>query len=175
MQERVFLKVYFKSRRTWLLLTLLPCSVTTALWPLCSVKSPDFLKPLVLINPKSQQQLNVLRLYTTQATWTGDRFGAALMPTPGRGAMVKLQRKKSCGTYRTSTGPHRARGTCWASLSLQGTRVVMECLSSSPETATPGALYRTNPLCEDALPYLPVGRQDQEDQWDLHCPKQLEN
>lgn len=28
---------------------------------------------------------------------------------------------------------------------------------------------------EDALPYLQVGRQDQEDRWDLHCPKQLEN
>lgn len=92
-----------------------------------------------------------------------------------RGAVVKLYRKKSCVTYRTSTGPHRARGTCWASLSLQGTRVVTGCLCSSPGTATPGALYSSNPIHEDALPYLQVGRQDQEDRWDLHCPKQLEN
>lgn len=28
---------------------------------------------------------------------------------------------------------------------------------------------------EDALPYLQVGRQDQEDRWDRHYPKQLEN
>lgn len=27
---------------------------------------------------------------------------------------------------------------------------------------------------EDALPYLQVGRQDQEDRWDRHYPKQLE-
>lgn len=89
--------------------------------------------------------------------------------------MVRLQRKKSSVTYRTSTGTHRARGTCWASLSLQGTRMVTGCLSSSPETAPPGTLHSTNPICEDALPYLQVGQQDQEDRWDLRCPKQLES
>lgn len=49
---------------------------TPALPCLCSpltslhVKSPDFLKPLVLINPKSQQELNMLGLFTAHA----DRF-----------------------------------------------------------------------------------------------------
>lgn len=87
----------FKSRWTCLLLTLLPCPVTTALWPLCSVKTPDFLKPLVLINPKSQQQLNVPGLFTTQATWIAGQFGAALMSTPGEGSRGEIiQEEKLC-------------------------------------------------------------------------------
>lgn len=87
----------FKSKWTWLLLRLLPCPITAALWLLCSVKSPDFLMPLVLANPKSQQQLNVLRLFTTQATWIADRFGAALMSTPGKGSHGEvIGEEKSC-------------------------------------------------------------------------------
>lgn len=65
----------------------------------------------------------MLGLFTTQATCIADRFGAALIPTAGKRSHAEViqEEKKGSVTYRTSTGAHRARGTCWASLSLQGT------------------------------------------------------
>lgn len=74
------------------------------------------------------------------------RVGAALMSVGKRSHGKVIERQKNSVTYRTSTGAHRTRGTCWASLSLQGTRMVTGCLSASHETASPGTPYSTNTI-----------------------------
>lgn len=48
-------------------------------------------------------------------------------------------------------------------------------ISSSSQETVMLLFMASHIFMEDALPYLQVGRQDQEDRWDRHYPKQLEN
>lgn len=118
----------------------------------------------------------MLSLFTPQATCTANRFGAALTSTPGSRSHDKViedGRKvlSLTGPPREPIGPGGPAGPvspCKEQGWSQGV-----CLGPLRQPPLGALLYK--PHQEDSLPCLQVGRQDQEDRWDLRCPKQLEN